>query len=250
MMKGSFVGFSESLDMLKLHTLLLGLAGVKPIVLEVARAGELDSYNGGNDERGVNYHFICVVGITPDGYVCNDGDNSAIEQHLVVYPWSEIEQAKPCGILVVEMENTVAQLTLDNTHGYFAAEKDYWRCKKTGATIWGSILDFYRDNDGLARLRLPTHSAKQPFPDDDNADKKGIWAQPFEAGALVFDPKRLLDNPPDQTGPVYYAHIDSGVIVSLFSPTPAPVPTPDPLTDQEKADLALANSLRIWLASK
>lgn len=99
-----FIGYQEPLDMTWLHEVLLAEAGVRPIILEVARAGNLDSYNGGNDERGVEYHFICVVGINPDGYICNDGDNSAIAQHLVLYPWSEIEQARPCGILILNMQ--------------------------------------------------------------------------------------------------------------------------------------------------
>lgn len=99
-----FIGYSEPLDMTWLHEILLAEAGVRPIVLEVARAGNLDSFNGGNDERGVEYHFICVVGIDPDGYWCNDGDNSAISSHLVLYPWSEIQQARPCGILILNMQ--------------------------------------------------------------------------------------------------------------------------------------------------
>lgn len=100
----SYISYQEPLDLNALHTLLLAEAGVRPIVLEVARAGNLNSYNGGNDEPGVQYHFICVVGIDPDGYWCNDGDNSAITQHLVLYPWSELEQARPCGVLVLNMQ--------------------------------------------------------------------------------------------------------------------------------------------------
>jgi hypothetical protein len=52
----------------------------------------------------VQYHFICIVGITDAGYICNDGDNSAISQHLVTYTWQQIENARPCGVLVIEME--------------------------------------------------------------------------------------------------------------------------------------------------
>lgn len=103
---GSFISYSEPLDPAVLHPLLLSTAGIKPIILEIARAGLLPG-----DEVGVQYHFICIVGITDAGYICNDGDNSQISQHLVTYSWQQIEAAVPCGVLVLEMQqgaNTMA----------------------------------------------------------------------------------------------------------------------------------------------
>jgi hypothetical protein len=97
--ESSRIDYSEPLDPIKLHTLLLAVAGVRPILLEIARAGNLPG-----DEAGVQYHFICIVGITDAGYICNDGDNTAINQHLVTYSWSELENARPCGVLVIEMQ--------------------------------------------------------------------------------------------------------------------------------------------------
>lgn len=99
---GSFISFSQPLpNATTFHNLLLSTAGVKPIIIEIARAGNLPG-----DEAGVQYHFICVVGITDAGYICNDGDNSAIASHLVTYSWAEIEAAVPCGVLVLDMKTS------------------------------------------------------------------------------------------------------------------------------------------------
>lgn len=97
--ESSRIDYSEPLDPTKLHTLLLAMAGVKPILLEIARGGNLPG-----DEAGLQYHFICIVGVTDAGYICNDGDNPATTSHLMTYSWTEIENARPCGVLVIEMQ--------------------------------------------------------------------------------------------------------------------------------------------------
>ena len=88
----------------KLHPWLLQYAGVMPIVLMVTHAGEgLTAVDGSHAERGVQGHFICVVGIADEGYVVNDGDNNVIADHLVIYPWSAIEKAHVTGFLMIEL---------------------------------------------------------------------------------------------------------------------------------------------------
>jgi cell division protein FtsB len=96
---GSFyISFAQPLpNSTTFHNLLLATAGVKPIVVEIANAGVLEGNN-------VQYHFICIVGITDTGYICNDGDNPTIASHLVTYSWSQIEAAVPCGVLVLNMQ--------------------------------------------------------------------------------------------------------------------------------------------------
>jgi hypothetical protein len=99
--ESSRVDYQEPLDPNTLHALLLSTAGVKPILLEVARASNLPG-----DEAGVQYHFLCIVGITDAGYICNDGDNAAISQHLITYSWAQIEAATPCGVFALELEQS------------------------------------------------------------------------------------------------------------------------------------------------
>src|SRR5690242_2824657 len=67
----NYISFKQPLDPNWFHPLLLEWAGLKPIVIEIARAYNLHSLNGGSDEAGVQYHFICIVGIDPDGYWVN-----------------------------------------------------------------------------------------------------------------------------------------------------------------------------------
>lgn len=100
-----YVSFQQPLDPATLHPYLLANAGVFPIVLELANAQALPG-----DEAGVHYHFLCVVGISPSGYVCNDGDNSAAPTRLVTYSWAELEAAIPCGLLGIEMKGAAMTL--------------------------------------------------------------------------------------------------------------------------------------------
>lgn len=97
----SFIAFRQPLpDSAAFHSLLLSTAGIKPIIIEIAQGGNLPG-----DETGLQYHFICIVGITDAGYICNDGDNPNSPNHLVTYSWAQLESAVPCGVLVVEMQN-------------------------------------------------------------------------------------------------------------------------------------------------
>lgn len=93
----SFVPFKQPLDPTVLHPYLLANAGVKPIVLEIANGQALPG-----DEHGLQYHFICVVGINPQGYLCNDGDNPT--NGLVTYSWATLEAAVPCGLLAINLQ--------------------------------------------------------------------------------------------------------------------------------------------------
>ena len=89
-----------------LHPWLLQWAGIKPIVLMITQAGYgLTAIDGSHPERGVQGHFICVVGLADEGYVCNDGDNNVITDHLVIYPWAAIHNAHVTGFLMIEMES-------------------------------------------------------------------------------------------------------------------------------------------------
>lgn len=194
-----------------LHTLLLAEAGIRPIVLEIARAGQLNSYNGGSDEAGVQYHFICVVGIDANGYWCNDGDNSAITDHLVLYPWSELQQAVPCGVLVLNMQEANPMIDITAVKDYFTASKDglTWTCNN-GNTLHGGILTFWRSQSNpLGFPGLPVSAETLPFAGDANADKAKVVVQEFERAEVAYDPKRLMDKPLNVTGACYYAHVNA-----------------------------------------
>ena len=95
----TFISYKEPLDQTELHNLLLTTAGVKPILIEIARAGNLPG-----DEKGVQYHFICVVGICHQGYIVNDGDNAAANAHLVLYTFDQIMAARPCAQMVIDLQ--------------------------------------------------------------------------------------------------------------------------------------------------
>ena len=86
------------------HSILLANAGIKPIVLQVGAAHNLVGQDGtGNDEAGVDYHFICIVGKCADGYIAMDGDNWQIENELAIYSYATLGTADICGLLMLDV---------------------------------------------------------------------------------------------------------------------------------------------------
>lgn len=83
----------------ELLPLLRQWAGVKPIILELAQGGKLP----GHTDPGLHYHFIAILGIQPEGYLCCDGDHPAAAQgQLVNYSRGDLQGAVPCGMIVCE----------------------------------------------------------------------------------------------------------------------------------------------------
>lgn len=85
------------------HQALLDNAGLKPIVLQLANAQALyDIETGSADERGVQYHFICVLAKQTDGYKVADGDNPEAKTRYPIYSYQTLINAKPCGLFMLE----------------------------------------------------------------------------------------------------------------------------------------------------
>lgn len=213
----SFNSFQQPLPSAALHDLLLKEAGVRPIVLEVATAGAgLHATNGSHAEAGVHYHFITVLGLYNEGYLCYDGDNSNIWNELPIYPWSAIEAATPCAVMVLNMQEGTPipmSLNLTDTLGFFSdGGNGVWKCTKNSNTLQGGILAFYRSFGmralfGLSYLGLPLSVELAPVAGDP------ARVQVFERGAVAYDPNRKLDQPPGvpaSLDPSYLAHVDSG----------------------------------------
>lgn len=126
------------------------------------------------------------------------------------YPWDEL-----FAYLNQEGGNTM----LDLDPNFFVADGDGWRAKGTGKLIRGDILNLYRSEDGIKRLRMP-RTEEVPLPNCVH----GETAQLFEAGVVIFDPQRKFDNPPGSTGTCYYGQFEW--YLSLLDPSFAPAPKP------------------------
>lgn len=105
----------------------------------------------------------------------------------------------------------VIDLSTPRVSNYFEGSSNVWKCKQTGFLVGYAILNFYQKFGGdalcgLSWLGLPTSPEVGGI-----KDKPGVTYQRFERGVLVYDPNRLIDNPPGSTGSVYLAHIDSGI---------------------------------------
>ncbi len=83
--------------------LLRTCAGVKPVIVFITNGQALPG-----DERGLHGHFICVLGVSPRGYLCCDGDNPISRLgKLATYTEQQLAAAQPHGLVVVEMEDAV-----------------------------------------------------------------------------------------------------------------------------------------------
>lgn len=78
-------------------------AGILPIVLNIADGRFLvDALTGSKDESKLEYHVICVVGKSKQGYICCDGDNPQANERYQTYTFATLDTANPCGMIVLD----------------------------------------------------------------------------------------------------------------------------------------------------
>ncbi len=194
------------------HSVLEANAAIRPIVLQVGQAFNLVGQDGtGNDEAGVHYHFICVVGICSLGYICMDGDNWQIENELVIYSYATLQAADICGLLMLNVVGQSVGAAMDSQFFKQNADGSY-TCIQNGLIVQHGFLAFYEANGGLFRLGLPL---------DNEHEIPGFGAaviQIFERGALVWDTAKVYDNVPGTgSDSIYYAHINSGQVLAYIA---------------------------------
>ena len=85
-------------------------AGHVPYVLQVANGSALvDAETGARDEAGLQYHAIAIVGKSPKGYTCADGDNSQANERFQIYTLATLGAAQPCGLFAVTMKRAATE---------------------------------------------------------------------------------------------------------------------------------------------
>lgn len=158
-----YIQWEDPIPSATLHPLLLKYAGIMPIVLMVTHAGEgLTAIDGSHAERGVQGHFITIVGLADEGYVTNDGDNNVIADHLVIYPWSAIEKAHVTGFMMLELQGAqpvAVPSTWEDANGVITAPNKL--------TVVEGFGDFIRKN---------------PWEEDDypeENEQKNVLVEPF-----------------------------------------------------------------------
>lgn len=159
-------------------------AGRQPVIFEFANAGNLPG-----DEKGVHYHFICVLGVGPSGYLCADGDNPLCRDGtLAIYTEEQLAAATPCALLVVTYTAPVGaprppMPTPTNTAGLGDGILKYVQAKQATGTFLGESLipggeaDLYYGN--------PTGERLAAFKDGDFAYWNGKGMVEGVAGDVV-----------------------------------------------------------------
>jgi hypothetical protein len=139
------------------HQALLDNAGLKPIILQIARGGNLiDIETQAHDEPSVQYHFIAVLGKQTNGYVCADGDNPQAGQRYQIYSFATLTAAMPCAMLILEMGAPKMNLP----PGY--TDDGETTTAPNGKTISGAIRDQWLTDP--ARYGDPQEDARQVNP--------------------------------------------------------------------------------------
>jgi hypothetical protein len=123
--------------------------------------------------------------------------------------WPPVErELDPTQIILdaIKGEDDMLQITDPFAAAHFTQiAEDRWHCFTTNQDVFGGILSFYRRIGGAPRLPLT----------GEQHDIQDVTFQVFEAGVIVFDPGRKLDNP---TGfePSYLLKLDSELAKKLL----------------------------------
>ena len=169
----------------------------------------------------VGNHIIVITGVEGNGnFLVRDSANITptgvlrpgprtydasqlgfVSATAVVPPW----KARPDASFDPGKEAMMIDLTNSNVAFYYENEGGTWKCKQTGFSIHGGILQFYQRFGGnalcgLTYLGLPL-SNEIAF-----AQGKPMVKQYFERGVVAYDPQHQEDDPP-LAHDVYLMHV-------------------------------------------
>ncbi len=88
------------------ETLCNDNGGVRPILLQVARAYNAVDINGVHHNQGVQYHAICIIGKEVAGYIVADPNIYPGEEAPVIYTWDTLRNMVPCGLIMAEVTHS------------------------------------------------------------------------------------------------------------------------------------------------
>lgn len=94
---------SPILNLGDLQSVVLANAGIHPILLQIAAAHNLYDVNRVAEDQRVNYHAIALLGLDDDGdIIVSDSNNPTVTRDFDTYPWQAIENAAPCGMIMLD----------------------------------------------------------------------------------------------------------------------------------------------------
>lgn len=145
------------------------------------------------------------------------------------YPWDELWQY----LLGQQQEGEEEDMIqIQDVANYFEDRGNgRWHCKNTNCDMLGALLDFWRKTGGV--FRLPRTNEQYEI--------KDVVYQVCEAGIIVYDPGRHLDNPGvGRIGDCFGMHIDNEQGLQILNQhVGIPVPTPPPSQVDQKVIDAL-----------
>ncbi|HVB24915.1 MAG TPA: C39 family peptidase [Ktedonobacteraceae bacterium] len=169
----------------------------------------------------VGNHIIVITGVdTSNNFLVRDSANITpagvlrpgprtydatqlcfVSATAVIPQW----KARPDANFDPRKEPMMIDLTMANVAFYFDDDSGNWKCKQTGFSIHGGILQFYQSFGGdalcgLTYLGLPL-SNEIAF-----EQGKPMVKQYFERGVVAYDPQHQEDNPP-LARDIYLMHV-------------------------------------------
>jgi hypothetical protein len=208
----------------RLADALATYGGIYPVVVEYAAAG----VGLPGDERGVQFHYNCVVSYNTLSHnvECVDGDNIIVRRSpdgygpLAPYSLSNLQNAHPVNVLVIKRVHML-DFSDEMVKKYYQDKGgNEWFCPKTGQTLHGGILDYYKSipaqHGGLTTHGLPL-TPEVPIANSTG----GAVAQLCERGVIIYDPDRSVDDPPGSEDKEYNGHVEQGIgkqLIDAYKP--------------------------------
>lgn len=120
---------------------------------------------------------------------------------VVIPPW----KARPDPTFDPGKDTMMIDLTMANVTFYFENDGGNWKCKQTGFSIHGGILQFYQGFGGNALCGLTYLGL--PLSDEIAFEQgKPMVKQYFERGVVAYDPQHQEDDPP-LARDIYLMHV-------------------------------------------
>jgi len=86
-------------------------AGIKPIMVQLANAQALVNVSGTDQDVGVHYHALTILGVTDTGYIVGDPNNPNVVNDTDIYPLWALENASVCALIALNVKAQPQEVT-------------------------------------------------------------------------------------------------------------------------------------------
>ena len=86
-------------------------AGIKPIMVQLANAQAIVNVSGTDQDVGVHYHALTILGVTDTGYIVGDPNNPNVVNDTDIYPLWALQNASVCALIALNVKAQPQEVT-------------------------------------------------------------------------------------------------------------------------------------------